>query len=242
MGNCLGILRNSRDSFSHRICDDLCEVILQYLSLEDKFRFESVSHQFQRTIFQRQNELRLYFYNPAKILLELNHFKSYEPMVKKCANITSVYISDFYLWEELKALIQLIAKNCAHVTKFKFNSPDFAVLDMIAGIFGPRLQCFECVRFQFPLAFLKQFPNIQQLNLRIVSCEYNSVQDLFFPELRKLKAEFNNQNVYSLLNFIRNNPGIKCLSLTSDIYFSEEKNILLLEVSNLKKFNPFSCN
>jgi hypothetical protein len=34
-----------RDSFSGRICDDLCEVLLSYLSFEDKIRFECVSKQ-----------------------------------------------------------------------------------------------------------------------------------------------------------------------------------------------------
>ena len=42
-----------RDSFSDRVCDDLSEVILQYLSLKDKLRLECVSKQFQRTVFQR---------------------------------------------------------------------------------------------------------------------------------------------------------------------------------------------
>ena len=39
-----------RQSFSHRICDDLSEVILQYLPFEDKLRLEGVSKQFQRTV------------------------------------------------------------------------------------------------------------------------------------------------------------------------------------------------
>ena len=37
-----------RDSFRDRICDDLCSVLLSYLSFEDKIRFECVSQQFQR--------------------------------------------------------------------------------------------------------------------------------------------------------------------------------------------------
>jgi hypothetical protein len=32
-----------RDSFSGRICDDLCEVLLSYLSFEDKIHFECIS-------------------------------------------------------------------------------------------------------------------------------------------------------------------------------------------------------
>ena len=48
-----------RDSFDDRFCDDLCEDILQYLSLEDKLRLQCVSKQFQRTVFQSVYELYL---------------------------------------------------------------------------------------------------------------------------------------------------------------------------------------
>ena len=45
----------NRQSFSDRICDDLSEVILQYLSLKDKLRMECVSKQFRRTVFVKQS-------------------------------------------------------------------------------------------------------------------------------------------------------------------------------------------
>ena len=48
----LAIDSEKRQSFSERICDDLCPHILQYLSLEDKLRLECMSHQFQRSIIK----------------------------------------------------------------------------------------------------------------------------------------------------------------------------------------------
>ena len=48
-----------RDSFEDRFCDDLCEEILQYLSLEDKLKLEGVSKQFQRTVLKKHNELTI---------------------------------------------------------------------------------------------------------------------------------------------------------------------------------------
>ena len=45
-----------RDSFDDRICDDLCEEVLQYLSLNDKIRLQCVSKQFSRLIFQRHTQ------------------------------------------------------------------------------------------------------------------------------------------------------------------------------------------
>ena len=46
-----------RDSFEDRVCDDLCEVLLQFLPIKYKFLFECVSKQFQRNVFQRHEEL-----------------------------------------------------------------------------------------------------------------------------------------------------------------------------------------
>jgi hypothetical protein len=48
-----------RQSFSDRICDDLCEVLLKYLSFEDKIKFECVSKQFQRLIFNKQLDIEI---------------------------------------------------------------------------------------------------------------------------------------------------------------------------------------
>ena len=48
-----------RDSFDDRFCDDLSEVILQYLPLKYKLRLEGVSKQFQRTVFNKLYELDL---------------------------------------------------------------------------------------------------------------------------------------------------------------------------------------
>ena len=52
------VSKNS-DSFGDRFCDDFWEEILQYLPLKDKLRLESVSKQFQRTIFVKQYSLTL---------------------------------------------------------------------------------------------------------------------------------------------------------------------------------------
>ncbi len=45
--NKLVITDQRKDSFSDRICDDLCEVILQWLPIEDKIKLIFVSTQFK---------------------------------------------------------------------------------------------------------------------------------------------------------------------------------------------------
>ena len=99
-----------RDSFEDRFCDDLSEVLFQFLSLEDKLRLQCVSNQFQRTVFQRHYELDLIL-SPEhhKILLKNINFgirgdflyyysggqslESFNVLLKKCPNITSIQLN-----------------------------------------------------------------------------------------------------------------------------------------------------
>ena len=70
-----------RDSFEDRVCDDLCEVILQFLPLKYKLKLECVSKQFQRTAFLSKSTL--YLDKRQKILC---NSKSFEQLLKKCTN------------------------------------------------------------------------------------------------------------------------------------------------------------
>ena len=105
-----------RDSFEDRFCDDLCEDILQYLSLEDKLKLQCVSKQFQKTVFQRQYALYLNIMNPAEhrdylenikirqrykrisnhfYYIEEQNLDSFEALLKKCPNITAIELDGF---------------------------------------------------------------------------------------------------------------------------------------------------
>ena len=46
-----------RHSFNGRICDDLCEEILKYLSFADKIQLQCVCRRFSRTIFNKQTKI-----------------------------------------------------------------------------------------------------------------------------------------------------------------------------------------
>ena len=78
-----------RQSFGERICDDLCEEILQYLSFEDKLRLECVSKQFQRTVFVKHYHLNVDINSAEETLLE-----RYETLFKKCHKIKSITFED----------------------------------------------------------------------------------------------------------------------------------------------------
>ena len=74
---CLRSDTKMRQSFSERICDDLCEEILKYLPIKERFRLEGVSKQFQRTIFESEKTA----------FLELDDLKNCKIFLKKCPNV-----------------------------------------------------------------------------------------------------------------------------------------------------------
>ena len=97
---CLRSDSQNRHSFEDRFCDDLCEEILQYLSLEDKLKLEGVSKQFQRTAFKRQYELNM---------------ERWEPFVHKCyLKDNDLRIGSFRYYIENKSLysFKTLLKKC----------------------------------------------------------------------------------------------------------------------------------
>ncbi|XP_054166184.1 uncharacterized protein LOC128963696 [Oppia nitens] len=106
----------AKDSFD-RFGDDLTELLLRYLSNNDRLRLDCVSKQWQSLIFIRQTHLRF----DDKLLkswskdLDINFktvnqiVKLFESIVRKCPNLTSVIISDVYL---MNSYLDLLVQHC----------------------------------------------------------------------------------------------------------------------------------
>ena len=175
-----------RDSFEDRFCDDLCEEILQYLSLEDKLRLECVSKQFQRTVFQRQYELYInvlgevehkrYLKNKFNKMYRNYYYignKSMQPfkaVPKKCSNITSIELNRYHYsdGQKINQVFQLIIENC--------NNLSSVIIDVKNDINDSNLQEFQrkfaqkikCLRFDRQPIDLNIFPNIEKLSISYV--------------------------------------------------------------------------
>jgi ubiquinone/menaquinone biosynthesis C-methylase UbiE len=131
-----------RDSCD-RFCDDLLEEILKYLSFNDKFKYECVSKQWQRCVFQRQYSvivdnckhhnskdkynnivrieslLRYYNNSDNKISKAL---KALQRVLNKCVFINHIYLRCLKEYEiTVRDILSIIADNCLHLTSIKFN-------------------------------------------------------------------------------------------------------------------------
>ena len=98
-----------RVSFDHRISDDLCQFILQYLTTDDRIRLECVSKQFQRIVLKAKH-LTIDF-RAENCLTKL------EKCLQKFPAITTIESQNVdHITNEA---IELIIKFCPNFTQFK---------------------------------------------------------------------------------------------------------------------------
>ena len=236
----------NKKSFSDRICDDLCEEILQYLSLEDKLKLEGVSKQFQRTVL-KHNELTIrscnYMYKDIlkdyKYLFIERSFitmKSLEVLLKKFPNIRSIELQG-YNESGFNPVIRLITKYCNNLRQFKMydNQIKDQNIKAFQRKFGPKLK---------NLVYMNEidynlFPNIEELisydkeNIKLV------LPHLKLKQLKKLKIDLKEGEEYMIKTFVETFPTLTHLDYN---YFSRDSDLnysSLNYISNLKNLIHF---
>ncbi|XP_054155930.1 uncharacterized protein LOC128954379 [Oppia nitens] len=146
-----------KDSFD-RFGDDLCQLLLQYLPIDDRLRLQSVSKQWLTLIFITQTDLVF----DGKLLetMSLNSMRDYYPtirlfklIVRKCPNITAVTINVGSTLagavHMMNRFINLLTKNSNRLKhlSIKFDYYDLLVIgrmfDQLFWRFGRQLQTFK---------------------------------------------------------------------------------------------------
>ncbi|CAG2167682.1 unnamed protein product, partial [Oppiella nova] len=96
----------AKDSLD-RFGDDLCQHLLSYLSFEDRFRYECLSKQWQRCVYETQTRLTI----TRKLCDKLNINSQIESMLQKLPNITDIVCEDY----ESNRMFEVIIKYCCHL-------------------------------------------------------------------------------------------------------------------------------
>ncbi|XP_054155955.1 uncharacterized protein LOC128954403 isoform X1 [Oppia nitens] len=152
------------DSFD-RFGDDLAELLLQYLSIDDKLRLQSVSKQWLALIFTGQTHLvldeklfkRMSFEMTVKNVKKL---KLFETIVKKCPNITKVNVRDINFFD---GLLDLLIKYCNQLTHLSIKQKVTEVWPVVEPIFAEFIE-----RFGQQLKTFKFDGNNQQFNRQLL--------------------------------------------------------------------------
>src|SRR5205809_805561 len=106
-----------RRSFSERVCDDLSEELLQYLTIEDKLRLECVSKQFQRTVFTKHHEIEIKWGEKRGNFRFEVDCKRLTIVLKKTPNISEIKIE--LNIENMSEVLKTIVEYCHHLKELQ---------------------------------------------------------------------------------------------------------------------------
>jgi hypothetical protein len=242
---------SNRESFSGRICDDLCEVLLSYLSFEDKIRFECVSKQWQKVIYNKQYYVEIdefMFKNKNTLNNSFNgrnenfNFEAFESALKKCEFINEV-IADSNTVQVLK----LIIKYCNNLKSIAFNITD--INDQLIEEFGPKFGQ-KLRQIQFISAYgsndnirkskklLRFCPNLITFGDRYVNLLslFVDKNELLVPKLTSISTEVLSKDIHLMKNLAKNyGNSLKSVSFETFIGIDDiETNILMKQMIHLK--------
>ena len=132
--------RNSFDRFG----DDLCELILSYLYLNDKIRFECVNRQWNLCLYNRVFEIN-YPLETWNFYFLCNPFNDKQKdlilkkLIKKCKNLKRLKISKVYN----KKFLRLVSQNCQFLEEIYICFDNYSALSAFAMNCGQRLKSIK---------------------------------------------------------------------------------------------------
>ena len=161
--------KNSFDRFG----DDLTELILQYMTFEDKVRLECVSKQWRRLVFNKQFVIELnaeIYYeerrNLKNNLLELTYkrrklTKRLKSVLMKYPNIKSVKFNI----EVESEVLSLIGRYCPNIKSLTYNNRFIGIDEEVLSFFrinGHKLEELNfCERDEVAINYLRFCPNLK---------------------------------------------------------------------------------
>ncbi|CAG2164705.1 unnamed protein product, partial [Oppiella nova] len=205
-----------------RLGDDLCQHLLSFLSLEDRFRCECVSKQWQRVVYETQTELTI---DPQLMGSTISE-ESFETLLQKCENITRI---EFLCFNDLNdTIIDSIAKHCHHLNAIYIEN-NFGLNDSrIERLFK---------------RFAKQLKSIECQDMGPNSGDHNCIADniKFCTHLTRLGNSFyNNMRLYRVVTgdetdvlfkrltsfqFTYSNEDVKCFDVFVNRYQNQMKSM-----------------
>ena len=209
-----------RNGFEHRICNDLCELILCYLATEDKVRLECVSKQFKRSVYQRQyrfdcylltKHLKRFTLKEIRSNLNTNYWFVWSPVARflsKCQNLISVNVPYLALsGEYYDRLLNIVIDNCTNLRQ----------LTMLASAKNRQELQFHSKNITISSGTIKKF--IEKFMDQIEIIETNGIIEKSgsYHLLKNLKC------------FYLSNQLLKPTNLTKLVYFYQSKNNIIFE-------------
>jgi hypothetical protein len=234
-----------------RFGDDLCELLLSYLSISDCFWFECVSKQWKRVVFKRQNRLefndqRLKTYrNLTRNVLSLMRRNTvyfinkdlFDYILNKCSFINRISFGERINIDS--EVIDIICDNCNHLKELELNgymdSVSHRMWKMLGNKCGQSLRRISIDFDNYSELNKEWMKTLFRLTPNLIECKgidlndcvcYESNGQQFWPKLKILYAFFSKRIARDLNLFAQQFSG------SVEEIFLEELNVCT-EMENL---------
>ena len=208
----------SRDSFD-RFGDDLTELILSFMTFEDKIRLECVAKQWRRLVFSKQFAIGISRSNTKKTKDSLIGLyrgstikrKALKSVLKKCRYISTVALDSSV---DSPQVLSLIGRYCPNIKSFYNSFNNGKALDFFR-IYGHKLEELSLGREYEEIRFC---PNLKKVTVTQDSILFNN-DNLILPKL---------EYIYSRLQFRISSIFVQKMIRFSDKYSQTIKTLNVL--------------
>ena len=186
-----------KNSFD-RLGDDLTELILQYLTFEDKVRLECVSKQWRRLVYNKQFAIELSMFETPTFDQQTQHSlrilhrkRSYLiSVLKKCPNIKTIRFNR----EVYSSVLSLIAQYCPNIKSLTYCSNSFGDKKLLSffRIYGHKLEELNIEEnfveiYEEMKQILEFCPNVKRINCTNLKIYFNNDINIL-PKLEHIKS------------------------------------------------------
>ena len=239
----------NRESFDQRIGNDLCEVIVSYLTLKDRLRLECVSKQFKDCVFKRKNQIIIN-----------NEFAAYvkqlDGIFKKCKSFKYIKIVvDIRLKYFLNIIIEILIAYCTSIYKIdcNFYYINFELFKRFIRKFGKSLAIIKGYSIDDFRSYDRVF--IDYINQLSIGKPYPYNQN--HTNISEIINRFNERTVFGVkmksntinnsklsIHFTINLEDHKCISLHSNIddFDGSQLSNIFVQLSRLEKLKSLDMS
>jgi hypothetical protein len=246
-----------KNSFE-RFGDDLCQLLLSYLSFEDKLKFECVSKQWKSLIFNKVFKFQLInskFKNKLLILLipfnNVSRFEIFESLIRKCHFINELIIDNNCKCDEniLNIICDYYENSFKYLKTISIclkEDTSIKCLVKFSQIYGKQLNniSIDGISYdKFSIVLSLFGNNLKSINfkLNLKSLSINNSEEIFLSKLEEVFItncltedfeifvhKFKNQLKKLTLNFTNNENSIK--NILKLVSLLESLQVLRLEI------------
>ncbi|CAG2102289.1 unnamed protein product [Medioppia subpectinata] len=206
--------KNSFDRFG----DDLCGHILSYLSLDDRFDYECVSKQFQRTVFESVVDIALHD-KFVRSRTDVNDMKMLATISRKCSHIHTIDIRRIDT-KKLPEVLTIFRNNCRHLRNI------YCILDtntaQMMPEFGPMVTQIDGIWLD-ERQVLNDCHHLSRLRSSLSNCFDNTSGKLLVKNLQRIEFSYNiSNNNQQLSAFVAQNQSLRSVEFIDSGYQTHE--------------------